>query len=147
MQPAVSEPAREAFLRGFDETRRLSHASVRAEHILLGVLHLSAGSASAALDATGVERAAWRRQLEKLLPPPEEAAHEGEYPYHPSGAALLGKLFAPDPADSAQRITSGRVLLELLRLERSFIGEATAKAGVDRASLLERLSADPDDSE
>jgi ATP-dependent Clp protease ATP-binding subunit ClpA len=145
MGPQATELAQEAFRRGLDETRRLNHDSVRAEHILLGVLQLSAGSASAALDAASVDRIAISRRLEELLPPGEAPPHPGEYPYHASGMALIRKVFPPPPGDQASKLTSGRVLLGLLSLDHGPIVEAMADAGVDRLSLVERLNANADE--
>lgn len=147
MQPHVTQFAQDAFRRGLEETRRLNHASVRAEHILLGVLQLSAGSASAALDSAGVDRVVLARRLEELLPPGETPRHAGEYPYHPSGAALIRHLFGPPPEGRPVKVTSGRVLLGLLTLKDSSVVEAMSSTDVNVPALASRLDSDPDGSE
>jgi ATP-dependent Clp protease ATP-binding subunit ClpA len=147
MEPRATAFTLEAFSRALDETRRLSHASVRAEHILLALLQLTDGSAAAALDAAGAHRSEAARGLEELLPPAEAAPHPGEYPYHPSGAALIGRLIEEFPPRQEGRITSGRVLLGLLRLGNARIEQALAAAGVDIGTLASNLAADPDGAE
>ena len=146
MKPRATDLTLEAFRCALDETRRLSHASVRAEHILLGLLQLADGTASAALDACGVERAVVTRRLRESLPSAETTPHEGEYPYHPSGVTVLRKLTFPE--SEAGTITSGRVLLVILGLEDDeVVTGAFASAGVDVSALVARLADDPQESE
>lgn len=146
MEPRVTAAAQEAFTRAVDETRRLSHASVRAEHIMLGVLKLVGGSAAEALDAAGVNRAVSSHKVEELLAAEELPAHTGEYPYHPSAAGLLRKLVGEVQKGELASLTSGRVLLELIS-GYPRIRDAIAETGVDVAALEGRLSADPQGSE
>ena len=140
MQPQTTEVTLDAFRRALVETKRLNHSAVRAEHILLGLLQLGVGSASAALDSCGVDRDVVRRRLEASLPTAEVASHEGEYPYHPSGAAVLQQLFGAFPVGHTGPITSGRVLLSLLSADSAAINQAFAAAGVAISALAARIS-------
>lgn len=143
MKETSSPLAREAIRRAIDEMKRLRHDAVRAEHILLGLLELTVGSASTALDLEGVDRAEVRRRLKEILPPGTgDVREDGEYPFHPSGVRVLQGSMAE--LAEGDRLRTAHLLLGILAIDSAPIGGALLAAGVDTASLAARLRSKPE---
>ncbi len=92
MNQTPSQPVRSVLEVALEELVARGHESVRAEHLLLGVLGLDVGEASAALDALGVDRSAVRHHLDVMIPSRALRERQGEYPYHPTGVAVLEQV-------------------------------------------------------
>jgi ATP-dependent Clp protease ATP-binding subunit ClpA len=145
----------ESVQRAVDELRRLGHTAVRAEHLLLGVLAVPNGSASAALDALGIDRFAVRSQIEALLPVGSDAGHQlggesgppREYPFHATGEAVLQNAMTEARDSGANTVTTARILLGVLATNDEPVLQALAAAGVSLPSLTSQLRLHPDDPE
>jgi ATP-dependent Clp protease ATP-binding subunit ClpA len=135
-----SDPARSIFDIALEEVVRRGHDAVREEHILLGILGLSAGAASAAMDAVSTNRSTVRHRLEVTLPPNTTRERQGEYPYHPSGVGVLEMAVAEALASDASRLTSTHVLLGALEA-RGTAFQALEDSGVPIPALVRELRA------
>ena len=111
MNQTPSEPVRSILDVAVEELVARGHESVRAEHVLLGVLGLSAGEASEALDALGVDRPVVRHHIDVMIPPGALRERQGEYPYHPTGVAVLQQAMSEAQASGIDRLTSAHLLL------------------------------------
>jgi prophage maintenance system killer protein len=67
MLARFSDHAAAAVFMARQEARRLGHASVDPEHLLLGLIRVGEGAGISALDRLGVSREALRRQLEESI--------------------------------------------------------------------------------
>ncbi len=138
-----SEPARSVFDVALEELVARGHESIRAEHLLLGVLGLGAGEASAALDALRVDRSAVRHHLDVMIPPRER---QGEYPYHPSGVAVLQQAMTEARASGVDGLTSAHLLLGAIEAHGPNF-QALENSGVSMDALIAELRARAKNSE
>ena len=141
-----SEPARSVFNVALEELVARGHESVRAEHVLLGVLGLGAGEASAALDALGVDRSAVRHHLDAIIPPGALRERQGEYPYHATGVAVLEQAMTEARASGVDRPTSVHILLGALEAHGPN-SQALQDSGVPVDMLIGELRARAKNSE
>jgi hypothetical protein len=117
---------KEALRRAEDHVRRLRHASLRPEHLLLAVLDDPDTFAVKALAADGVDPAGLREALQRLVPAGEE--------YSP----------ATIPVDAPARRALEAALGQALELGHNYIGTEHLLLGLvaDRQSRVGRLLAD-----
>ena len=130
-----------AFELVMGEVRRLGHDRVRAEHIFLGVIGISEGSASCILDSMGVDRAVLRQSLEASLPAGEADPGRGELPYDQTGVAVIEVCMAEVQRTGAARLSTAQVLLGLLTAPGNSTNGALEAAGVSVPELEARLRA------
>src|ERR1700733_14816986 len=67
MLARFSDHAAAAVFMARQEARRLGHARVEPEHLLLGLIRVGEGNGISVLDRLGVSREALRRQLEESV--------------------------------------------------------------------------------
>jgi ATP-dependent Clp protease ATP-binding subunit ClpA len=147
MELQFTDVVPEVMRRATGELERLGHDSLRAEHILLGVLTVSDGSASAVLDSLGLDRSEVRSRIEALLPRGDRAGPQREYPIHASGQAVLEHAMAQARESGTGMVTTARILLGILALDDSPSLHAIAATGVAIPSLRSRLQAHAEDPE
>ncbi len=116
------------------------HESIRAEHLLLGVLGLDVGEASAALDALLVDRSAVRHHLDVMIPSQAFRERQGEYPYHPTGVAVLEQAMTELRASGVDRLTSAHLLLGAIEAHGPN-SQALENSGVPVDALISELRA------
>ena len=116
------------------------HESVRAEHLLLGVLRLDVGEASAALDALGVDRSAVRHHLDVMIPAQALRERQGEYPYHPTGVAVLELAMTEVRASGIDQLTSVHILMAAVEAHGPN-SQALENSGVPLDTLIGELRA------
>ena len=144
----VTEPVTNAIYRATDEVARLGHDTMRAEHILMGLLALDTGLASEVMNSLGVDRLAIRARIEPLLPARVTFDRQAEYRYDASGRAVLENAVAAAGGwDAGERMTSAGVLLGILELDNALLLGAIAGTGVDLSLLRSRLEARATDFE
>ncbi len=146
MNQTPSEPVRSAIEVALEELVARGHESVRAEHLLLGVLGLSAGEASAALDALGVDRPAVRHHLDVMIPPRALRERQGEYPYHATGVAVLQQAMTEAQASGVDQLTSAHLLLGAIEAHGPNF-QALENSGVSMDALIAELRARAKNSE
>ena len=140
MNQTPSEPARSVFDVAVDELAARGHESVRAEHLLLGVLGLDAGEASAALDALSVDRSEVRHHLDVMIPARAPRERQGEYPYDPTGVAVLQQAMTEAQASGIDRLTSAHLLMGAIEAHRPNF-QALENSGVPVDALISELRA------
>lgn len=142
--------ARVSVTRAQGEARDLGADSVGAEHLLLALAASDAGAATEALHSAGLDRDgvldALRLERERslavvgvadALPPPGPSAARGRgLPFTPSAKLALERSLRAAMALDSHRITSGHVLLGVLRADVGTVPRALEAAGVDRVELV-----------
>ena len=142
---SFTDPARQAFALAKEHALRLRHEEVGAEHILLGILQLRGGSASRALDATGVDRDVVRLRLEGMHPIGIASTDREELPYSVSGVSVLQNAFAEARGSGVKVVSTGHLLLGILAShDHPPVG---AVLGVSRAELVVAVQANLDDGD
>jgi ATP-dependent Clp protease ATP-binding subunit ClpA len=146
MGPQPTGPALAVFDGAKEHVVKRGHDSVHGGHILLGVLGLQHGIASATLNSIGVDRIAVRAALDAILPPSQERGRDGEYPYDPSGVAVLKSAMAAAAKKSSERLTSALILVGILDAGGPEL-RAFREAGVRIPELAAELQSRVDDPE
>ncbi len=140
MNQTPSQPVRSVLDVALEELVARGHESVRAEHLLLGVLGLGAGEASAALDALSVDRSEVRHHLDVMIPARAPRERQGEYPYHPTGVAVLEQAMTEARASGIDRLTSAHLLVATIEAHGPN-SQALENAGVPVDALISELRA------
>lgn len=136
----ITGQARRAVAYAREEARGLGHESLASEHLLLGLMHESAGAASETLSSLGVSLARARRHVAQLLGSKEPLDSEK----HVAVSARTRRAFEQSLRE-AVRLGSGHLgtehlLLALLR-EREGRGPRVLGAiGLSAAAVEDRLS-------
>jgi len=99
------------------EASRLGHSFVGPEHILLGLLGLTDGIASTALDGLEINRYELRTIAARDLPPPEPTPASGELPYAERSVTVLKNALREARDDGASPVHSGHLLLATVGVE------------------------------
>jgi ATP-dependent Clp protease ATP-binding subunit ClpC len=140
-----SNGAQEVFARAAEEAKRLGHDQFGAQHILLGVLKMSRGAASSALNTAKIDRDAVRRTIESRYPAQAPLPRSVEIPYDPSGIAVVRGALSQAEANADGRVTSGHVLLAAIGQETDLAHQILMSAGVKVEELTNLLSGPLDD--
>ena len=140
MNQTPSEPVRSVLDVALEELVARGHESVRAEHLLLGVLRLGTGEAAAALDALRVDRSAVRHHLDVMIPPGALRERQGEYPYDPTGVAVLQQAMTEAQASGVDQLTSAHLLLGAIEAHGPNF-QALENSGVSMDALIAELRA------
>jgi ATP-dependent Clp protease ATP-binding subunit ClpA len=109
-----TNPAQAAFQLASESATELGHEALQAEHLLIGLLGLQLGSAAAAMDSVGVDRATLQERLAQSLPPGTEGERQKEYPYAPSGLAAVQRAVTAAQTTPRRVLTSAQVMLGVL---------------------------------
>jgi ATP-dependent Clp protease ATP-binding subunit ClpA len=137
-----TDRARRAVVLAQEEARKLNHAYIGTEHLLLGLIHEGEGVAARALEALGIERAAVRREVEEIV-------GRGQHP--PSGhiafTSRAKKALELSLREANQLghnyIGTEHILLGLLREGDGVAAQVLVKMGIDlnrvRQQVIELL--------
>jgi ATP-dependent Clp protease ATP-binding subunit ClpC len=137
-----TDRARRAVVLAQEEARRLNHAHIGTEHLLLGLIHEGEGVAARALEALGIERAAVRREVEEIVgrgqhPPP------GHIAFTPRAKTALELSLREANQLGHNYIGTEHILLGLLREGDGVAARVLVKMGVDlnrvRQQVIELL--------
>jgi hypothetical protein len=137
-----TDRARRVVVLAQEEARRLNHAHIGTEHLLLGLIREGEGVAARALEALGINRAAVRREVEEIVgrgqqPPP------GHIPFTPRAKKVLELSLRESNQLGHNYIGTEHILLGLLREGEGVAAQVLVKMGVDlnrvRQQVMELL--------
>ena len=106
---AVSSARSEAF--------RLGHNSIGPEHLILGLLQVEEGVASAVLDELEVNREELRDVLEARLPKSETTPPADELPYTQAGVSVLKGAMAEADNESVTYMSTGHLVMAVFEAD------------------------------
>ena len=123
-----------------DEARSLNHTFVGTEHLLLGLLHGDSGTSAVTLQNLGLDLAAVRREIEKLVQRGSQPPSPGELPLTPRAQRAI--QFAAEEACfvGQKQISAEHLLLGLFREPDGVAGQVLRNLGLNLEKLrLESL--------
>src|SRR5688500_9893828 len=131
MSLKLSDGARRAFAKADEEARIFNHGYIGTEHLLLGVLAEQRGVASDVLTSSGVDVAAVRGEIEKLVDRGPAPVSAPKLPLTPRSQAAID--FAGDEARAFNDTTVGaeHLLLGLLREPDGVAGQVLRNLGFE----------------
>jgi ATP-dependent Clp protease ATP-binding subunit ClpC len=130
MSQKFTDGTRRAVAKADDEARSFHHDYIGTEHLLLGILAEESGMASDVLKSTGVEVAAVRGEIEKLVERGAANAGPRKLPLTPRAQAAID--YAGDEARTFRETTVGteHLLLGLLREPDGVAGQVLRNLGI-----------------
>lgn len=127
---------------------RLNHEYIAPEHMLLGIVEEGTGVAANVLKNMGVDLAAVRAEVERIVEPGKSQVTMGQLPFTPGGKRVLERSLEEASQFGHNYIGTEHVLLGLLRDTDGLAGRALRQLGVSldtvRAEVLEFLGEGPD---
>jgi ATP-dependent Clp protease ATP-binding subunit ClpC len=131
-----------------NEAKRLRHAFVGTEHLLLGLLKLGQGTASTALKQLGLNFDAVRAEVERLLGIGPELETKGSIPYTPRVKKIFVLAAAEARSLNHTYIGTEHILLGLLMETEGVAARVIKDHGIDtertRNEILKVLNPDKD---
>jgi ATP-dependent Clp protease ATP-binding subunit ClpC len=139
-----SDRARRVVVLAQDEARDLGHDYIGTEHLLLGLLHDSSGTACQVLTRLQAPPDAVRAKVVELVEPGDKTLR-GHVPFSRAAKKALELSLREALQLGHSYIGSGHLLLGLLREERGTAARVLAELGVllDRARPLVGETGDP----
>ncbi|MGD0898053.1 MAG: Clp protease N-terminal domain-containing protein [Thermoguttaceae bacterium] len=130
MYAQFTERARKTMQYAEEEARRLHHACIGPEHILLGLLREGTGVAANVLKNLGADEANVRAQVERLVPIGSETVPGGETARKAQGKKTL--VYAMEESRSLNHnwVGTEHLLLGLLHEERGPVAQVLATLGL-----------------
>jgi len=107
-----TDESRRAVVLAQEEARRLNHAYIGSEHVLLGLLRVSDGNAAAALGRVGVSLDVVRQQLDRGVDEPGP-----HLPFTPAAKKCLELAMAHAQQREDEHVGTEHLLLGLLDQE------------------------------
>jgi ATP-dependent Clp protease ATP-binding subunit ClpA len=143
-----TDQARRVVTLAQEEARMLRHNRVGTEHILLGLIQVDDGIASASLEALGISLAAVRQQVEEIIGTGRWAPPVN-IPYAPQAKRVLDMSLREALALGHHTIGTEHILLGLIREGESpaarVLASLGAELGLVRQQVLELLQDTPDE--
>jgi ATP-dependent Clp protease ATP-binding subunit ClpA len=137
-----TDQARRVVTLAQEEARMLRHNRVGTEHILLGLIQVDDGIASASLEALGISLAAVRQQVEEIIGTGRWAPPVN-IPYAPQAKRVLDMSLREALALGHHTIGTEHILLGLIREGESpaarVLASLGAELGLVRQQVLELL--------
>jgi len=147
-----TDRARKVMQLAKDEARRLNHAQIEPEHILLGLVKEGSGVAANVLGDLGVDLKVLRREVEALVETGETAVEAGPLPLTPRAKNCLTAALEEAKQLSHNYVGTEHLLLGLLHESAGAIVQVWTKLEVSIEhvreavlKLLEPTSAKPED--
>ena len=139
-----SDRARRVVVLAQDEARDLGHDYIGTEHLLLGLLHDSSGTACQVLTRLQAPPEAVRAKVGELVQP-GDTTMRGHVPFTAAAKKALEMSLREALQLGHNYIGSGHLLLGLLRQERGTAARVLAELGValDQARPLVGETGDP----
>jgi ATP-dependent Clp protease ATP-binding subunit ClpC len=143
-----SDRARRVVVLAQDEARDLGHDYIGTEHLLLGLLHDSSGTACHVLTRLKVTPDAVRERVGERVRPGDKTMR-GHVPFSPPAKKALELSLREALQLGHNHIGSGHLLLGLLREEDGTAAQVLGDLGVDlaRARPLVGETADPTETQ
>jgi ATP-dependent Clp protease ATP-binding subunit ClpA len=139
-EPPLSTAERELVAAAEEEARRLHHARLGTEHLLLGVLSRPDAPGARALAKLGVTLGPTRAQVMRIVGLPETPSPPALTQTPMTRSALAGAL--REAIESGETtVASEHVLLAMLRERDSLAVRVLRDAGVDPRRLREEVAA------
>jgi hypothetical protein len=129
--------ARQVVLNAEKNARRLRHASVDTEHLLLGLTDEDQAIALMALEALGFEIATVRERVEQRLSP-GTASPEGDIPFGAAAKRVLELTLREALKLGHNYIGTEHIILALLEEPSGIAGQVLRELGVDYEPLREK---------
>ncbi|MEU4194096.1 Clp protease N-terminal domain-containing protein [Kribbella sp. NPDC026611] len=133
MYERFSDPARRVVVLAQEEARRLQHAYVGTEHLLLGVIEEGDGIAARVLAGLGIQAPAVRGLVVEIIGR-GKAEGVGSIPFTPRAKSVFEFAWGECRERGADQVGTEHLLLGILRDGDGVGGQ-----------ILTRLTADPDD--
>jgi ATP-dependent Clp protease ATP-binding subunit ClpC len=125
-----TEGVRRALAAAREEAQRLRHAYVGTEHLALGVLRTTSGTAAAVIAA--VDRDAVTAEIERLAGPGQRTSGQGvDLPYTSRGKRVLELAMREALELGHEEVDVEHLLLGLLREDKGIGAQALRSAGLD----------------
>jgi ATP-dependent Clp protease ATP-binding subunit ClpC len=127
-----NDKARRVIVGSHEEARRLDHHYIGTEHLLLGLIGETTGTAGRALQVLGVELDVARAQVEQIIGRGDPAhGASGHMPFTPRTKKIL-ELAASDAAQlGLDHIGTEHLLLALVREGDGVGAQILARSGID----------------
>jgi ATP-dependent Clp protease ATP-binding subunit ClpC len=136
-----TERARHVVVFAQEEARRLGHAHIGTEHLLLGLFREESGVAAAALRSSGLTLETARDDVVRIAGR-GEGTPTGQIPFTPRAKQTLELALREAIALQHNYIGTEHILLALARSPDSTAARMLLDAGVDESTLREAVLAD-----
>ena len=134
-----TDRARQVVAFSGEEAKRLGHAHIGTEHILLGLIHEGTGVAAKALRAVSVEFDATHARVQQMTYRGRPAALAGHIPFTPRAKTVL-ELASREARDlSHDYIGTEHILLALMREGDGAGARVLRGAGVEFADIRHQI--------
>ena len=133
-----TDRARNAVRLAQEETRRLGHASVDTEHLLLGLLGEPESVGARALVALGLSLDELRAEVERTTGL-DEGAPTGHIPFTPRAKKVLELSLREALSLGDNYIGTEHILLGLVREDRGLAAQVLAGHGADLAAVRQEV--------
>jgi hypothetical protein len=134
----LTDEARRTVVHAQEESRMLQHNYIGTEHLLLGLLHTGEGVAAEALTSAGASLEDVRQQVVRIVGPGKKEPI-GSIPFTPRAKKVLELSLRESLELGDELITSGHILLALMREGSGVAMEALAQLRVDFPTLRGRV--------
>ena len=129
----------EAIRFALEESIRLNHNYVGAEHLLLGLIRLNKGEGIGVLKKSGLDFDAVRLEVEKTARPVPSPEASVSIPYTPRLRAILCAAKAEAETLGRSQIDPDHLLLGLLRENSGLPFQIFKKSDVDRENIRSEI--------
>jgi ATP-dependent Clp protease ATP-binding subunit ClpC len=134
-----TDRARQVVAFSGEEAKRLGHAHIGTEHILLGLIHEGTGGAAKALQAVSVEFDATHARVQQMIDRGTPAGPAGHIPFTPRAKAVL-ELASREARDlSHDYIGTEHILLALMREGEGAGARLLRGTGVEFADIRHHI--------
>jgi len=139
MSSKFSESAQNVLLKAQEEAKRLNHSYVGTEHILLGLVAVSDGTASKVLANLGVDLQKARVEIEKVTGLGESLMRLGEIPFTTRSKNVME--YAMEAAAQLHRpfVGTEHILLGVIREGDGVAAHTLEKMGIKTDAVREEL--------
>jgi len=140
MLNSLTDQALRVLAHARDEARSLNHTFVGTEHLLLGLLHGDSGTSAVTMQNLGLDLAAVRVEIEKLVQRGSQPPCTGELPLTPRAQRAIQCAAEEACFVGQKQISAEHLLLGLFREPDGVAGQALRNLGLDLEKLrLESL--------
>ena len=137
MSPRLTERARHVVALASAEARKLKHAYIGTEHILLALVREGTGVAAKALESVGVDAGALREQIEQVVAAGPEEPESGALPMTPKANKVLEIASQQAEMMGHPYIGTEHILLGLILEEHGIAAQVLQSMGVELAQVRE----------
>jgi ATP-dependent Clp protease ATP-binding subunit ClpC len=135
-----TESARQVFRFAGDEARRLNHAYIGTEHLLLGLIREEKGLAAQALRSCGVKLEVVRLDVARIVGLGDEEVTATDLPLTPRMASIVELSRAEADAGGRQVVGTEHLLLGLAREANGVANRILWDYGIRSNDVRERVT-------